>query len=110
MRSIQVFRRGGREGGERVRQGPGGRGASAHLTLVNNLADMIKWQVDGLQVVCLPVTQFLLGRALRSSLATSSFRCALDTFSRLLRKGPTINHDGVDALALWPLRSLRPQS
>lgn len=35
---------------------PGGASAPrTHLTLVYNLADMIKWQVNGLQVVCLTV-------------------------------------------------------
>lgn len=44
----------------RVRQGPGA--PQTHLTLVDNLADMIKWQADGLQVVCLPVTQVSAGQ------------------------------------------------
>lgn len=70
-----------------------------HLTLVYNFADMIKWQVDGLQVVCLTVTQFPAAgqRELRSSLATSSpptfcqrpfLFCALCLRAK---KGPTIN-------------------
>lgn len=85
-----------------------------HLTLVYNLADMIKWQVDGLQVVCLTVTQLLLGRELRSSLATSSpptfcqrpfLFCASLSSSQ---KGS--DHQSMMGPTRWHLRPLRPRS
>lgn len=111
MRSIQVFRRGRVEEGERVRQGPAGLGASApqtHLTLVNNLADMIKWQVDGLQVVCQPVTQLVLGKYAAARLRRRALRRVLDPFPRLSkRKGPTII-DGADALAFEAVAVVAP--
>lgn len=79
-----------------------------HLTLVYNFADMIKWQVDGLQVVCLTVTQFPAAGH-RENSAARLRRRALRRFVRdpfcfaplvfeQKRVRPSIN-DGADALA-----------
>lgn len=70
---------------------------------------MIKWQVDGLQVVCLTVTQFLLlgrgnsaARLRRQSPPTflSETLFVLRLFSSKQKRVRPSNHDGADALAL----------
>lgn len=78
-----------------------------HLTLVYNFADMIKWQVDGLQVVCLTVTQFPAAGQRTPQLACdvepsdvlseTLFVLRLFVFEQK-RVRPSIN-DGADALA-----------
>lgn len=96
---------------------PGGASAPrTHLTLVYNLADMIKWQVDGLQVVCLTVTQFLLLG--KENSAARLRRRALRRFVRdpfcfapLFVRETRSDHQSITmGPTRWHLRPLRPRS